>query len=1082
MAPTPPTRFACIAARWFWILIYALIGVLTSAYTAPIFQKYILPLYNTLYYRLGWNKWEIFDIPLSEYDFLFFILLIGLLIARPPMPTRKFWQWDYWGNQLCYPSIFWSILLGGIMISLSFNAWLWAMGVAITLCILGVIWSCISKKIDWKPGIGLGGLLILIAFISFSFFSFTADVSSNSEGYWLYTVFKQPVMIFTDDGWTPYFIVALVKSLSAFYNPYWSFRLEYIFGFFLPTFALALLFFFLGSEIKRLIKNQKTKEKKLSKPLQKTPDNNDQVPFCFTDPNTESISALIQWIETDNPIEENGDRFHYKEHAHYLSDYLSDNNKDSYCLTILGGHGSGKTTLTNLIKKELKEKKSNILFVTRQTWESDNYNNTISSRLDAIIHELSQHVEAAGLRDITGKYLDSILAKNSSLWSFLTRIFTRHFTSEDVLRRISKALIAIDKRICVVIEDIDRNILLLDDKPNGRNQKAKEAFEGFLYRLKEATNISYILNIDPRAYQFMDLQKLSDKTFVIPKIKPELIEKIVIPIRKYLIEYSETEGDIDPCKAERPKPNELPIPNYLLAYFLEYPRILKLALRRTLNAWGHNKIRDDMNKLHGEIDLDSLLLLNAFQERMPKVFALYSNYQYYRAENIKKHENKNPENPYQISINTITEEENYDKEYIDVLFEYLDDRFIKPDQEASVPISIQGMANDTWLVSYFERSLMGYVPSTEIKDQEIIKFIKSLCEGEATNTPLTQGKVLNSEYANYAKRVSHFNRYTSMICSTEASLNKFLDLLSENYKAAINKSIENELNPYADMGWDDLVMQDKKVLYADDAKNQSIITGLELYQGMKTTTQQNQYLIDLTGMNELSRLKKEGDFKEKRYSSVLKWFEKMMEFIKEKDSKYFIPYSIGILNQALHFFYDNKIEQEIINDFQNEIAKRIGTKDKKSTTVFDNNRLINFFHALDGRFNDRIELNPKFTDWFEKMLDNDKVAKSIEPQLDWIEIVEFKKSLTKNKREIEEFNKILNSDETKREEFKITFKKDAIGQDEILEVLNSDETKIVDFIRIIKRDETGYTQLKKRFYSNNDFWDKVWQKLHKPQS
>jgi len=137
---------------------------------------------------------------------------------------------------------------------------------------------------------------------------------------------------------------------------------------------------------------------------------------------------------------------------------------------------------------------------------------------------------------------------------------------------------------------------------------------------------------------------------------------------------------------------------------------------------------------------------------------------------------------------------------------------------------------------------------------------------------------------------------------------------------------------------------------------------------------------------------------------------------------------------------------------------------------------------LDGRFNDRIELNPKFTDWFEKMLDNDKVAKSIEPQLDWIEIVEFKKSLTKNKREIEEFNKILNSDETKREEFKITFKKDAIGQDEILEVLNSDETKIVDFIRIIKRDETGYTQLKKRFYSNNDFWDKVWQKLHKPQS
>lgn len=179
----------------------------------------------------------------------------------------------------------------------------------------------------------------------------------------------------------------------------------------------------------------------------------------------------------------------------------------SFSVGIVNKWAEGKTSFLNLIKEELKKDDENTIVVTFNAWftsQSDNLTNDFFNTLD---EALSKYIYTGSL---IRRYANSLTQINSiyNPAKYIPQHFIAEKTNQNFFDKIEKLLQRLDKRIFVIIDDIDR----LDNK---------EVFN-LLRVIRNSADFSYIIFLVPYDKDYL-IHALNENKIYKPK---EYIKKI----------------------------------------------------------------------------------------------------------------------------------------------------------------------------------------------------------------------------------------------------------------------------------------------------------------------------------------------------------------------------------------------------------------------------------------------------------------------------------------------------------------------------------------------------------------------------
>lgn len=329
-----------------------------------------------------------------------------------------------------------------------------------------------------------------------------------------------------------------------------------------------------------------------------------------------SADAFTHWLDREEPIDEfTQDRFGHADIAIRLVDRLTSGEST---IALQGAYGSGKSGLCRLAEIEAARRNSRLRFVFASCWGFEKTESAQRHVLESILSAVSDEVDALAIHQLPTDYLEAVTADISWLKA-LFKLGVGEPSPVEQLQRFSSILAAIDRRIVVVIEDVDRTG---EDFDIGRIQS-------LLMQFREVPGLSFILAISP--LQQVDFVKLCDHLEMIPPLEPSQVLSLLDEVRELAFKEHPPAvvlAKLDPLRLSDRDSRSL---HYTLEYYwpwqlalaeiLNRPRILKHALRRIRLAWAH---------LSGEVHFDHLISVAALRAGAPSVYAfLTDHYQYF---------------------------------------------------------------------------------------------------------------------------------------------------------------------------------------------------------------------------------------------------------------------------------------------------------------------------------------------------------------------------------------------------------------------------------------------------------------------
>ena len=312
----------------------------------------------------------------------------------------------------------------------------------------------------------------------------------------------------------------------------------------------------------------------------------------------------------------------------------------------------------------------------------------------------------------------------------ISGLFDRSTDAAELLRKMDHVLCAIDKRLVVFIEDLDRN---LDDASFW-----SEAIS-LLDRLKDLNRVSFVLAIGTtkNAVHSDVLLRVAEHIEVIPPLARRQLYQLTGRFRDMCFQAfksdhaCQSKNDLDArigLYSAAPEESDLFFalldsfrdrPIYAMANLVMTPRIAKATLRRTWQTW---------QTLHGEIDLDDLLVGNIIRTISPETFTfLNQNIGLIRSlgheattDNARETQVRTREKLHREYTDTLKDLQ-INQESMTVLMEFLfpdwtKDSFYKPHV-------YQGVFRGIEPTDYWERLTKESLDSGDIPDQEILKAI-----------------------------------------------------------------------------------------------------------------------------------------------------------------------------------------------------------------------------------------------------------------------------------------------------------------------------------------------------------------------
>lgn len=484
----------------------------------------------------------------------------------------------------------------------------------------------------------------------------------------------------------------------------------------------------------------------------------------------------LHWILDEKPIETvSEDHFGYKSLVTRLASMVEQNTCQSFGLT--GPHGSGKTSVLNMVAGELRNRSNKHWFEFVGGWGRSG-DNVSASVLEAIVRRLhDEGVEALSLLTWPSDYMREILGDSSFLARTLRCCIQSQQDSVAVLQRLDPVLDAINKHMVVVVEDVDRNTSddgmntlchLLDDFRHTRNVS-------FFFLKSEETNTS------------IDFHRLCEHTEMMPRIEPDVLAGHLDEIMQAAKEYGANKLllhsdrlDIKRLVVQRQvgeNTSERNITWAALCTLAHTPRSLKHALRRTMRLWA---------ELAGEVDLLELLLWALLREGCPTGYEfLKSNLGELRQlpnDIVVDEKKEGPVRRIREQIEALglpIAQEQALKVALTILgFKvsvYKDESFyvnMKADlnhKGQNIPMASQSIGNDM-PTDYFRRLEAGELGEHELSDQHVLEVITKYVQGCDAVLP---GKV--AECKMWAEKITQYEG----LMPTE----RVLDLIEEHIRA-----------------------------------------------------------------------------------------------------------------------------------------------------------------------------------------------------------------------------------------------------------------------------------------------------------
>ena len=351
--------------------------------------------------------------------------------------------------------------------------------------------------------------------------------------------------------------------------------------------------------------------------------------------------------------------------------------------------------------------------------------------LSHIIDDISQHIDMCAFRALPKHYTEA-LKSGGSFFQFASTLLAGPVDIEESFKKLNAVLETTNNKLLITLQDVDRGT-------GDENEKRLNDIAALLDRLKDKnlSNINFIVAMGNEKSLYIEVQsKLADhiETIVSEDFKKALCKWAKLCTKEVF------ENDMllthSSISSSEQYFNQNPLifrqtfyqPAILSNNFIVSIRVLKRVMRRVSKCWTKEK-------LLGEVDFGSLLLLITLREAEPALFNAFANS--YTSLINGKVENGKQKTINETLSNLIADFTNSEATHAyNALFKELlnlkeditnkSGNGLKSDKNSGE--QHLGVKLDT--VDYFERVLLETVPENELRDQIVIDSIKSLSTQE----------------------------------------------------------------------------------------------------------------------------------------------------------------------------------------------------------------------------------------------------------------------------------------------------------------------------------------------------------------
>lgn len=441
----------------------------------------------------------------------------------------------------------------------------------------------------------------------------------------------------------------------------------------------------------------------------------------------EQVAKILEWVQEEKPSS-NLDLFGAQAYADKISQRLENAAKDNFSLTqaIIGPFGVGKSTIIQHTINKITESNHKWVIVKVDAWGASG-SNIASIILKKVINNLSEHFDMAALRSLPEQYMDSLNAAKQPHIMAMVAALRDNEPAKNKLERLDAFLETVDRRLLIVIEDVDRH---------DEAEKHCNALASLLDNLRSLKRTSFILAVGFGAGYDEILQRVCLYRDYIRPITNDFLVQVVIAFFKRLRDNKEITHIGNECLVKFHDVDYDAHDKLLtLTSLIQTPRELKNILRRTQDAWS---------KLAGEVDLEELFILNAIRYINNGCFEMIFNH----ATNNKIPSSEN--------IDSTTKDEN--------LASLLKHLFLSGSDSLTKPQSIT-LTAPYRVYTFFRRCVFETIEQNkQDRDQSIILALHELTQCELTQSDGRTHKLIN-QIGHLCLDLFTFNR---LICLNKA--------------------------------------------------------------------------------------------------------------------------------------------------------------------------------------------------------------------------------------------------------------------------------------------------------------------------
>jgi hypothetical protein len=407
----------------------------------------------------------------------------------------------------------------------------------------------------------------------------------------------------------------------------------------------------------------------------------------------------------------------------------------------MGPFGSGKTSLLNLFESEIQSQRNkadpDVWTCRVSCWGFDDSSAALGHVLSELVAELSRHVDSLAVRSLPERYRQALSAIGS-WWQVLGVEIASCSDPVEQLKRLDSILLAVNARIVISIEDVDRNESRLFDQ---------QQIQAMLQRFRGLEGITFILSAGSTQDGRIDFSKLCDHVETLRTFSTETLLSILNEVRHHCLNESDV---IDPAPQDiresfqreflnQPHTIEVVYASIdpentagsrALISLVNTPRILKRVIRHLLKSW---------DVLKGEIDFDDLFITYVLRYGAPKAFDFL--FEHFDALQIA---HSNPANEldsqalarlnehYRTMWNNACSNSDWDSRHAQYLMFYLLPNARDLLATGEVPHGSeppQGIRNKV-PTDYWQRLVAEDIPKDELRDQEVLRLIDSANRGD----------------------------------------------------------------------------------------------------------------------------------------------------------------------------------------------------------------------------------------------------------------------------------------------------------------------------------------------------------------